>query len=121
MSTPKRRPRRAPAPPSSLHGQLAATRQELGMTQAQLSERSGIPVRTIQSIEAEGTGQLGNFVALGEALDMRLVWVSAIDGGLVESPPDLSDVPGAELLDEIGRRLRRVVVSPDPPPFPEAD
>ncbi len=118
---PKNRRRRSPVPPSSLHGQLATTRQELGMTQAQLSERSGIPIRTIQSIEAEGTGQLANFVALGEALDMQLAWVSAIDGGLVESPPDLSETPAADLLEEIGRRLRRVVVSPDPPPFPEAD
>jgi transcriptional regulator with XRE-family HTH domain len=53
---------------------LAARRAELGMTQKQLAEKSGINIRQIQRIESGETAlrniTLANAIALANALDV---------------------------------------------------
>ncbi len=85
---------------------LARRRMDLGCTQADLAEQSGIAKRTVERIEAGCSTQMSNMIRVLRVLG----WLEGMDRLFPEtgpSPMDLLKLKGKERQRATGRRARR--------------
>lgn len=81
---------------------IAARRQELGLTQAELAELAGVARGPVLSVEAGRTVSLDTLLAILEVLGLRLELVRGASTGGFDVSAELADQYG--LRDEGGQR-----------------
>jgi len=78
----------------SLIETLAARREALGLTHAQVAERSGLTERSVRNaLAAQGNPQMSSLLALVDALELELNLAPRGFGPASGSDPDYQPVP----------------------------
>ena len=85
---------------------LARRRMDLGYTQAELAEASGVAKRTVERIEAGGSAQMSNMIRILRVLN-RLDGMNHLLPETGPSPLDLLKLGGKERQRASGQRARQ--------------